>query len=633
MSDFRPRTSDFGEETEGTMTAYLSPGVYTRETDFSFYVKQISTSACGMIGIAEKGPINKPTLVTSWEQFVRSFGSYIADGYLAYAARAFFDNGGQVLYVNRVAHYTDPADKATLAAKKASVTLKGRDAAAAALATGTPGTDRITWTAKTPGAAGDAITVALVATGNNTPLSVEVAGQAITVHLATDSGGSATSTVAQVVAAITAHAGASALVTATSTDTGVVTAIAATHLAGGADAQDTLKVSAISEGAWGNGLSVEIANGTLEPTSEFNITVRLNGDVVESFRDLSMDESETNHVELAVNEKSEFITVEDLSATANTAEHRPVAGTFALTLGDDGITGLTDADFIGDSSQHTGFSAFDEIDALNILLVPGVTTAPVIQGGIAYAEERKDVFFIAEPPIHLEPLEVIDFRKGEGTYTHAAFNSSYAALYYPWVEISDPLTAKRKLVPPTGAVAGCIARSDQKTDVWYAPAGIDRGRVFGALSLAHKTSRGERDVLYSEGINVIASFPDTGINIWGQKTLQSQSSALDRINVRRLMMYVEEAISESARFVVFEPNNSQTWRALVRLVTPFLSSIKSKGGFYDFRVQCDEETNTAQMIDANQMVCRVFVKPTKTAEFVELNFILTATGADFREIF
>ena len=146
--------------------------------------------------------------------------------------------------------------------------------------------------------------------------------------------------------------------------------------------------------------------------------------------------------------------------------------------------------------------------------------------------------------------------------------------------------------------------------------------MFNVLSLAYKTSRGERDALYPEGINVIASFPDTGINIWGQKTLQSQSSATDRINVRRLMMYVEEAISQSSRFVVFEPNNPQTWRALVRLVNPFLQNIKSKGGFYDFRVQCDEETNTPAVIDRNEMVCRVFVKPTKTAEFVELNFVL-----------
>jgi len=614
------------------MTAYLSPGVYTRETDFSFYVKQISTSACAMVGIAEKGPVNKAVLVTSWEQFIRKFGSYIADGYLAYAARAFFDNGGQVLYVNRTAHYTDPADRATLAAKRATIALKNRRAAAATLTTGSAGTNRIVWTAKTVGSAGNLITIALVVSGTNTPLSVEAAGQAITVRLATNDVGAATSTATQVVSAIGAHAGASALVTSASGDTGVVGALAATHLAGGRDSTDTLKVSAIDEGKWGNALSVRVEDGTLDPANEFNLVVLHKGETVEVLPNLSMDESKPNHVELAINERSDYITVDDLYTTYNTDQYRPATGTFALTLGEDGITGLADADYTGDSSQHTGFYAFDEIEALNILLVPGVTTAPVLIGGIAYAESRKDLLFIAETPVHLEPLEAVDFRKGQGFYTHAAFNSSYAALYYPWIEISDPLTDKKKLVPPTGAVAGCIARSDQKTDVWYAPAGTDRGRVFNALSLAYKTSRGERDVLYPEGVNVIASFPDTGINIWGQRTLQSQSSATDRINVRRLMMYVEAAISQSSRFVVFEPNNSQTWRALVRLITPFLQNIKSKGGFYDFRVQCDEESNPPAVIDRNEMVCRVFVKPTKTAEFVELNFILTATGANFREV-
>jgi phage tail sheath protein FI len=294
---------------------------------------------------------------------------------------------------------------------------------------------------------------------------------------------------------------------------------------------------------------------------------------------------------------------------------------------------LNDIDYIGDPSQHTGFYAFDEIDALNMLMAPGVTTANVIHAGITYAETRKDLMLVAEAPIHLEPLETVNFRKGQGMYSHAAFNSSYAALYYPWLEINDPVTGKRKLIPPSGAVAGCYARSDQKTYVWYAPAGIDRGRIFNALSLGYKASRGERDVIYPEGVNVIASFPDTGINIWGQKTLQSQPSALDRVNVRRLMMYIEEAIAESSRFVVFEPNNPQTWRALIRLINPFLQDIKDKGGFYDFAVQCDEETNTPAVIDRNELVARIFVKPTKTAEFIELNFVLTATGADFKEIF
>lgn len=615
------------------MTSYLSPGVYTKETDFSFYVKQISTSACGMIGIAEKGPINQSTLVTSWEQFTRKFGSYIADGYLAYAARAFFDNGGQVLYVNRVAHYESRADRTSLAAVRSSVTLKDRRAVTATLTTGVADTDRIVWTAKAPGLVGNEITIALIKPGVDMPLSVEVAGQAITVQLETDGSGAVSCTTAQLIAAITEHAAASALVQAASTDSGVVTPLAATHLIGGQDSANTLKISAINEGKWGDGLSIGIEDRKAGPGDEFNLLVRYKGDIVEAFSDLSMDESKPNHVELAINENSEYITVDDLSATTNAAQDRPATGIFSLAAGDDGTTGMVDADYIGDPSQHTGFYAFDEIDGLNILAVPGITTAQVIIDGILYAESRKDLLFIAEPPIHLEPLEAVEFRKGQGTYTHAAFDSSYSALYYPWLEISDPLTGKTKLVPPTGAVAGCIARSDQKTEVWYAPAGIDRGRIVGVLSLAYKTSRGERDVLYSEGINVIASFPDTGINIWGQKTLQAQSSALDRINVRRLMMYVEKAISQSSQFVVFEANNPQTWRALIRLIKPFLQNIKSKGGFYDFRVQCDDETNTAQMIDQNQMVARVFVKPTKTAEFVELNFVLTATGTDFREVF
>lgn len=136
--------------------------------------------------------------------------------------------------------------------------------------------------------------------------------------------------------------------------------------------------------------------------------------------------------------------------------------------------GMTDADYIGDPSQHTGIYAFDEIDAVNMLMIPGVTTAPVFVAAIAYCENRKDLMLIADTPILLEPLEAVDFRKGQGMYSHAAFNSSYAALYYPWIEISDPMTSQKKLVPPCGAVAGCYARSDEKTQVWFAPAGIDR---------------------------------------------------------------------------------------------------------------------------------------------------------------
>jgi phage tail sheath protein FI len=615
------------------MGTYLSPGIYTREVDFSFYVKQISTSSCGMVGVAQRGPVNKPVLVTSWEQFINKFGSYIQVGYLAYAARAFFDNGGSVLFVNRIAHLTDPTNRNTLTAVKAQAILKDRRVATATLASGTIGSDRIAWRAIQPGAAGNAVSVELVVAGNDTPLSVEVLGEAVIVNLATDGAGDPVSTADQVVAAVTGTPGAAALVTAETQDTGVVQAAAAANLSGGMDALDTLKVRAADEGTWGDRLSVQVEDGSLDPTGAFNLVVRHKGEVVEVFKDLSMDETAPNHVEIAVNERSDYITLEDLGTASGLPADRPVIGVFDLSGGDDGVTGLDDADYSGDPSQHTGFYAFDEIDALNLIMVPGVTTAEVIHAGVTYAENRQDLMLLAETPIHLEPLEAVDFRKGQGMYSHGAFNSSYAALYYPWIEINDPVTGKRKLIPPSGAVAGCYARSDKKAHVWYAPAGIDRGRIFNALSLGYKTSRGERDVLYPEGVNVIASFPDSGINIWGQKTLQSQPSALDRVNVRRLMMFIEEAIAESSRFVVFEPNNPQTWRALIRLINPFMQDIKDKGGLYDFAVQCDEETNTPAVIDRNELMARVFVKPTKTAEFIELNFVLTATGADFKEIF
>ncbi len=606
----------------------LSPGVQTREIDFSHYVKHLSTSSAGMVGVAERGPINQAVLVTSWEQFVNRFGAYIQAGYLAYAARAFFDNGGSVLYVNRVAHLDDPTDRNSLTAVKARTTLPDRGIAAS-LQTGTVGRDRIRWVARGVGAAGNDITVRLLADGPGRSLSANLQGHVdLTVGLATDSTGQPTSTVAQVLN--TANHIPEVVVEGSSEDSGIVQPAPAANLAGGRDIRTTLRVSAAKEGGWGNALAVRIEDG--DPATGFHLVVLYKGEEVEVFGDLTMIETAPNHVELSVNGRSEYITVAGLQASSGMTEDRPQVGTYRPSGGNDGLSGLVDADYIGDPSAHTGLYAFDEIDALNLALVPGVTTPAVIHGGIAYAEGRKDLMFLADTPLHLEPQEAVEFRRGQGMYSHAGFNSSYGALYYPWIEVQDPVTGKRKRIPPTGAVAGCFARSDRKAGVWHAPAGIDRGRIAGALSLGYVTSRGERDVLYPEGVNAIVSFPDTGIHVWGQKTLQSQPSALDRVNVRRLMLYIEEAIAESSRFVVFEPNNPQTWRSLVRLIHPFLEDLRGKGGLVDFAVQCDEETNTPAAIDRNQLVARVFVKPTRTAEFIELHFVLTTTGANFREI-
>ena len=614
------------------MTVYLSPGIYTKETNYSFYVKQISTSSAAMVGVAERGPINMPTLVTSWDQFIKKFGSYTQAGYLAYAARAFFDNGGRVLYACRVVHINDITDRNTLTAVASKVTLKDRRGVHAWLETGTAGTDHMTWRARENGNVGNDLSITLAVAGNDTPFSAIVVGQAITINLETDSGGTVLTTADELAMAINQDPVVGGLVSAHTEETGLVGQAATASLSGGEEPQDTLLVSAIDEGAWGDALSVVAIDSPRFPGERFNLIVKYRNETVEIHRDLSMDESSPDHVEVKINEQSEFIQVRDLSPMSVVADDRPI-GDSVLIGGNDGLVGLGDHDFIGDSSSHTGIHTFDEIDALNLVSVPGISSAAVIQAGITYGENRKDVLFIADAPIHLEPLEMIQWRKGQAGYDHAAFNSTYAALYYPWLQISDPLSGKKKMVPPSGAICGCIARSDRKEFVWSAPAGIERGRIFNVLNVGYVVSRGEMDALYPEGINSIAAYPDTGVVIWGQKTLTFQPSALDRVNVRRLMMYMEEAIAESSRFVVFEPNNPQTWRALIRLMNPFLQDIQQNGGLYEFRVQCDEETNTPAVIDRNQMIARVFVKPTKTAEFVELNFVLTTTGANFDEIF
>ena len=266
-----------------------------------------------------------------------------------------------------------------------------------------------------------------------------------------------------------------------------------------------------------------------------------------------------------------------------------------------------------------------------MLMLPGLTTAPVLHAAMAYAEQRKDLMVIAEAPDRLTPTEAVAYRQGQPPYTHAAFSSSYAALYYPWLTIHDPLTGLPKAIPPCGAVAGCYARNDYQAQVWSAPAGSDRGRVRQALSVTTLTNRAERDVLYPAGLNVIAVFPDSGVTLWGQRTLLAQPSALDRINVRRLMLMIEKAIAMSSRFVVFEPNHPTTWQALARVIRPFLQTLKDQGGVMDYAFQCNEATNPPALRDRHQLIARVFVQPTQTAEYIEIQCIATDSGVVLSE--
>jgi phage tail sheath protein FI len=182
-------------------------------------------------------------------------------------------------------------------------------------------------------------------------------------------------------------------------------------------------------------------------------------------------------------------------------------------------------------------------------------------------------------------------------------------------------------------MARLAADTDQNDEVWFAFAGLLRGRLLGALDVEYSPVQGERDYMYSGGnaVNPIVSFPVDGICLFGQRTLQRASTALDRINVRRMLLYARKVIASAVRYLVFEPNDLMTWIRFVDLVSPYLRSIKARRGLEDFRVVCDETTNTPDRINNNDMVGKLFLKPTKTAEMIELEFTLLPTGATFEE--
>ncbi|HYH05199.1 MAG TPA: phage tail sheath subtilisin-like domain-containing protein, partial [Bacillota bacterium] len=389
------------------MPNYLSPGVYVEEV--SGGVKPISgvgTSTGAFVGIAEKGVIGEAVLITSWSQFVREFGGFIPNGYLAYSVYGFFAEGGASCYVVRTCHYSDYLKPQTKTAKTAAVTLLDDTQA------------------------------------------------------------------------------------------------------------ESLRVTAVSEGAWGNKLVIKAEKAGVGDGFKLSVVNQAPGTqeeiVLETFDELTMA-----GVEAAINSQSALIRVEKDSWSDNghditgsgkvpqlTTETEAEFGALKyrlspLTGGNDGVEALRYSDFIGDSNARNGLHAFDIVDDINIVAIPDLPgDQDLITAALNYCKNRKDCFYIVDPPAGLGVTDVKTFK---------TFNSSYGALYYPWVEISDPLTGNRKKVPPSGVVAGTYANTDMVRGVHKAPAGVEDGYLDSVVGLETIVTKGEHDLLNPAGINVIRS--------------------------------------------------------------------------------------------------------------------------------
>ena len=268
----------------------------------------------------------------------------------------------------------------------------------------------------------------------------------------------------------------------------------------------------------------------------------------------------------------------------------------------------------------------DEYD-INLLLMPGIIGAAhsaVATKAIDMVEERADCFLVLDPIIYGNSLT-------QATSEAEGRDSNYAAMYWPWIQIPEPDIGKNVWVPPSVAMAGIYGFNDKVAHPWFAPAGLNRGGIDIAVQAERKLTQGNRDTLYESNVNPIATFPGQGVVVWGQKTLQKKSSALDRVNVRRLLIKLKKFIASTSRFLVFEQNNSKTRGRFLNIVNPYMEQVQSNSGLSAFRVVMDETNNTPDTIDRNVLYGQIFLQPTKTAEFIVLDFTVQPTGATFPE--
>ena len=328
----------------------------------------------------------------------------------------------------------------------------------------------------------------------------------------------------------------------------------------------------------------------------------------------------------------------DNSGTAKTAYTGSIpvvaAGGFESATGDvaggakfyDTIDGTNTQGVIGtDYTNMINLLSNSDDYKYNIMLTPGLYNADYTSQAtslISNTQERGDNLYILDLVKYGQTVTAV-------TGQAASRNTSYASSYWPWVQIIDPDLGKQVWVPASAVMGGVFAYNDTVSDPWFAPAGINRGGLGQVVRPERKLAQATRDTLYSSKVNPIASFPGTGVVVYGQKTLQTKASALDRVNVRRLLITMKSYISQVAQNLVFEQNSAATRNNFLAQVNPYLESIQQKQGLYAFKVIMDETNNSAAVIDRNQLVGQIYIQPTKTAEFVYLDFNITPTGVAF----
>ena len=563
----------------------LSPGVIAIENDQSFITQQPVQAGAAIVGPTVKGPVEIPTLVTSYSQYVNKFGDSLTSGsdiysyFTSITAYNYFQNGGTSLLVARV------------------VTGSYTSATSSLMMTGSG--------------------------GPTTGLSPFI--------LQTISEGE--------------------LMNSTSTET---------------------TNGALPSGS-NNNIRWEIA-GSNTGSGQFSLLIRRGDDltnnksVLETWTNLSLDPKAPNFISNVIGDydynynitnnqielsgsyrnASNYVRVKQVNyLTPDYFDNNGVAknqftgsipvaasGTFGSATGT--VKPATNFYNTITSTNTQGLDAGNYTDMINLLSnQDDYKFNLLVTPGLYYnAHSAKLATIISNTQNRGDNIYIVDLVNYNSTVTAVTaeagnVNSSYAAAYWPWLQTNDPATGKNVWVPASTMLPGVYAFNDAAGEPWFAPAGINRGGMSTVVRVEQKLSPSNRDTLYLGKVNPIATFPGNGVVVYGQKTLQQKASALDRVNVRRLLIELKNYISQIGLGLVFEQNTIATRNSFLAQVNPYLDSIQQRQGLYAYKVIMDDTNNTADVIDRNQLVGQIYIQPTKTAEFIYLTFNVTPTGATF----
>jgi len=392
----------------------------------------------------------------------------------------------------------------------------------------------------------------------------------------------------------------------------------------------SINVMADSPGIEGNGTQVVVRNNVRE--GHFALEIYNNGVQVESWGNLSKDESSRYYVETFLTLVSDYVRAVDNVSNPSP----PLDGVYDLVGGSDGIpSDPDDQDYllIGNKVGMSGLYSLSEPEQidLDIVAIPGHSSTGVVLALIDMCQNmRTDCMAIIDAPFGLTVKEVVNWQNGAHPLNTTRFDSDFAALYWPWVKIRDTYNNVDVWVPPSGSIMAVYARNDTLSAPWFAPAGVNRGVVPGITDVFSRPTLEERDLMYGNRncVNPIVQYADfQDFVVWGQKTLQRRPTALDRVNVRRLMFAIEKRIRSASRALLFEPNDEATRGRFVAVASQILREIQIGRGLTAYVVKADEELNTPAVIDRNELRARIGVQPTRATEFIFIEFSIHRTGS------